>query len=227
MNKLLFYFLLVFISFSLRAKNLSQSFPAGSGSKYEIIFKDQPEPTELSIYVAATRTDSLFIEFFMETKGIIPVQLWQQFEIEIHEGKSKVKAGYLYAKDLKKPEIIPSQMLKEESGIPLNDFLIFEKGKIPGKFIAEEIVEIAAGSTKTKHYQISKNDQTLDFWISEEAKPIRLVMLTSKNSKNPDQNYSIQMTNLIENKKSKIIPEEATSLTEKGLSIIQKMETVK
>lgn len=208
-------------------QNLSQSFPAGSGSKYEIQFKDQSDPTEISIYVAGTRSDSLFIEFFMESKGIIPVQLWQQFEIEIQEGKSKIKSGYLYAKDFKTAEIIPPKMLKEESGIPLNDFLIFEKGKAPGKFIAEEIVEIAAGSTKAKHYQMIKNDQTLDFWISDEAKPIGLVMLTSKNHKKSDQNYSIQMMNLIENKKSQIKPEEATTITERGLSILKKRESIK
>ncbi len=226
MNNLRLVLFFIF-SFNLYAQNLSQSFPAGTGSQFEIKFNDDNSKAHLSIYIAGTRNESVFIEFFMETKELISTQLWQQFEIGIKGNASEVKAGYIQGSEFKHPEIIPKEMLKEESGIPLSEFLLKNDKNHGGKFIGEEIVEIAAGSTKSKHYQISKNNQTLDYWISDEAKPLGLVMLTSKNPKKLEQNYSIQLMHLIENKNSKIIPEKAIPLSDKGKAILKKVENIK
>lgn len=221
------FVLIILFSINCFAQNLSQSFPAGSGSNFEIKFQNQNAPINASIYIAGTRTESVFVEYMMETKELIPVQLWQQFEIQISENGSKIKSGYVLGKDFKSPEIIPPEFLKEESGIPLSDFLLKKENEFKKFKIADEIVEIAAGSTKATHYRMTKNDQILDFWISNEAKPLGLVMLTSKNSKVPDQNYSLQLVSLIENIKAKIEPEKSVPLTEKGKSIVQRSTTPK
>ncbi len=227
MNKKILFFCFILFQFNSYAQNLSQSFPAGSGSEFEIKFKQDNTKTNLSIYIAATRTDSVFVEFFIETKDLIPLLLWQQFEIGITTQGSEIRSGYIQGSEFNNPEIIPKNLIKEESGIPLTDFLFKNDKNQNANFLGDEIVEVAAGSTKAKHFQITKNKQILDYWISDEAKPLGLVMLTSKNPEIKEQNYSIQLLNIIENKKAKILPEKAIPLTEKGKSILLKKEKIK
>jgi hypothetical protein len=221
--------LVFFISLNCFAESLSESFPAGKGATYKVQMKKDPTPILLSLYVAGTRVDSVHVEYFMETKGIIPIQMWQQFEIAVSDKSSaKIRKGFVYTKELPKPEIIPAEYLRgAKSGIQVNDFLFSDKAELEKHKVGDEIVEISAGSTKATHYRTSSNGQTVDYWISDDAKPMGLVMLVSKSDKNEDQNYSLELTSLIENVKPKIVPEEAVSLTKKGKSFLAKPESIK
>lgn len=226
MRFLTFFFFV--LSLSVHAQNLSQSFPAGSGSTYKIKMKKEPTPIFLSLYVAGTRVDSLHIEYFLETKSLMPVQMWQQFEIEVTPKGAEVKKGYILTKELKNAEIMPAENLKgAEGGIQVNDFLFASKVELDKDKIGDEMVEIAAGATKATHYRKTNNGQTVDYWISQDAKPMGLVMLVSKSEKNEDQNYSLELTSLIENIKPKITPETAVPISEVGKRFLAKPQSVR
>lgn len=226
MNKFL---LLCFFSLNVYAESLSQSFPAGKGASYNLKMKNDPTPISFSLYVAGTRVDSVHIEYFMETKGIIAVQMWQQFEIGINPNKpADIRKGFIFTKDLPKAEIMPPEYLKGASGgVQVNDFLFSDKAQLDKDKVGVEIVEIEAGSTKATHYRKSNNGQTIDYWISDDAKPMGLVMLVSKSEKNPNQNYSLELATLMDNVKAKILPEQAVPLTEKGKSLLAKPESIR
>lgn len=227
MNRL--FALLLLFSVDVFALSLSESFPAGRGASYKVKVNKDTTPIFLSLYVAGTRVDSVHIEYFMETKSIIPVQMWQQFEIGVNpKGPAQINKGYVFTKDLAGPEMMPSEYLKgADGGIQVNDFLFADKSKLDKDKIGEEIVEIAAGSTKATHYRTTNNGQTVDYWISDDAKPMGLVMLISKSEKHENQNYSLELTSLMENVKAKIVPEKAVTLTDKGKRLLAKPESLR
>lgn len=223
-----FFIISLLCSTSIFAQNLSTSFPAGAGSTYKIKMGNDTTPILLSLYVAGTRVDSVHIEYFLETKSLIPVQMWQQFEIGVSTKGAEIRKGYVQTKEMGNAEIMPSQYLKGASGgIQVNDFLFANKEQLNKDKVAEEIVEIAAGSTKATHYRTTNNGQTVDYWISQDAKPMGLVMLVSKSEKNVNQNYSLELTSLMENVKAKIIPEKAQPLSAIGKSLLAKPESMR
>lgn len=226
--KNLFLLFCVIFSVSSLAESLSESFPAGKGSTYKIKMRQDTTPIFLSLYVAGTRVDSVHIEYFMETKSLVPVQMWQQFEIGVSTSGASIRKGFIQTKDLTNPETMPMEYLRGASGgIQVNDFLFADKAKLEKDKVGIETVEIAAGSTKATHYRVSNNGQTVDYWISDEAKPMGLVMLVSKSEKNENQNYSLELTGLMENVKAKILPEKAVPLTDKGKSMLAKPESLR
>jgi hypothetical protein len=207
---------------------LSQSFPAGAGAQYRLKMKDDATPIFLSMYIAGTRVDSVHIEYFMETKGLLPVQMWQQFEVGVGSGGAKLKRGYVLAKELSAAETMPEAYLAGASGgVQVNDFLFASEAQLNKDKIGEETLEIAAGTTKATHYRTTRSGQTIDYWISPSAKPMGLVLLVSKSEKNPQQNYSVELMNLMENVKAKIVPEKAQPLSEKGKALLAKPESLR
>ncbi|MBY0516791.1 MAG: hypothetical protein K2P81_07780 [Bacteriovoracaceae bacterium] len=222
-----FTLLLVLLCSTAMAQNLSTSFPAGAGAAYKLKTKGNSTPVALSIYVAGTRVDSVNIEYFMEVQGIVPVQMWQQFEIGVASKGAEIRSGYVQTKELKTPEIMPKEYLQGAAGgIQMNDFLFAKKEHLDKFKVGEETVEIAAGTTKATHYKTSNNGQTVDYWISDEAKPFGLVMLISKGDK-PQQNYGIELTHIISNVKAKIQPERTTPLSTEGKSLLAKPESLR
>ncbi|HXH76675.1 MAG TPA: hypothetical protein VNJ08_17020 [Bacteriovoracaceae bacterium] len=226
MNKFLFSLL---FSSTVFGASLSESFPAGKGANYSVKMGKDVEPVHLGLYIAGTRVDSVHVEYFMETKGLLPVQMWQQFEIVVKEkGPAEIKKGFVFTKEMKKPEIMPDNFLKGASGgIQMNDFLFADKSALEKYKIGVETIEIAAGTTKATHYRTTNNGQTVDYWISDEAKPMGLVMLTSKSDKVESQNYSLEMKSLIQNVKPRILPENAGPLTEQGKKFLAKPESMR
>ena len=215
---------LLLMSLPSLGETLSQSFPAGSGANYKIKMQADPTPILLQLYVASTRVDSVNIEYFLETKGLVSVQMWQQFEIGVAPGKAaEIRKGYVLARELTKPESMPKAYLEGASGgIQVNDFLFADKARLDKDKVGIEMVEISAGATKATHYRAASNGQTVDYWISDEAKPMGLVMLVSKSEKDPNRNYSLELVNLMENVKAKIKPEESVPLTENGKGLLAK-----
>jgi hypothetical protein len=220
--------LFLLLSFNAFAQSMSQSFPAGKGASYKVKMDKNEEPIFLSIYVAGTKVDSVNIEYFLETKGLLGVQMWQQFEVGIKTASpAEVRRGYVQTKELKNPEIIPADFLKgAQGGVQVNDFLFQNKNSLDKNKIGIETIEIAAGTTKATHYRTTNNGQTVDFWISDEAKPLGLVLLTSKGKKD-SQNYGLELVNLTDNVKAKIVPETAVPLTETGKAFLARPEALR
>lgn len=226
MKNSLLVLLLCFFS-PLVSANLANSFPPGKGSTFNL--KMQGSQANLSIYIAEASAHDLSIEYFIEVKeSLLPIQMWQQFEIQIQAGKTaQVTKGYVQTKELKNPEAMTAEYLQGFDGVQVNDFLFKTKQELDKNKVADEEVMVPAGKTKTTHYRTKNNGQTIDYWISDEAKPIGLVKLVSENPKKVEQNYSIELLSLMNNVKPYINPKNAVPLTPLGKSFLAKPGSVR
>lgn len=216
------------ISGQVFAADLSESFPKGQGTLYRLEVKDQPIPIDVSIYVADSFREKVSIEYFLSSReGLIPVEMWQQFEIEPSPGSpAKVTRGFVQTRELKNPEILSPDYMKGFDGVQVNDFLFSSEAELGKNKIGEETVAVPAGKTKATHYQVRRGNQKVDYWISDEAKPIGLVKLVSTSSEEK-KNYTLALTSLMKNVKAYIDPTKGVPLTEKGKSFLAKPGSVK
>jgi hypothetical protein len=185
--------------------------------------QDTPDEVLVSIYVAAASERRVNIEYFIEsTKGLIPVRMWQQFELALNSnGPLEVVRGFVKTKELKYPEEFQGRYLQGSTGGPqVNDFLFTSTKEIEKNKVADETIAIAAGSTKAMHYRTQSNGATIDYWISYEAKPIGLVKLISQHPSDKKQNYQLELDSLIENVRPHIDPADAKPLSDAGKALL-------
>lgn len=213
-----FSFLLL-ITLNVLAQNI---FTVGSGSKFHLTMKDSPT-AELAIYITESSNENIAVEYFFQAMNtFVETKMWQQFHIKVgSDGKINIHKGYVKTTSVPHPEILPDGFFSQKDGIQLNDFL-FAKEETLNKFkVADEKVEVPAGSVTASHYRKTNNGQTIDFWISHEAKPIGLIKLVSIHPKKAINNFSIELIGLLKNVKPTIKPSEAKPIseeTEKTLS---------
>jgi len=210
--------LLLFISINVYALE----FKPGTGSQFLMLTEGQE--VDLSIYVADKKSDRLSVEMHFGASGIILTNMWQQFEFKLqHNSPLSIEAGYIKTKPENSPEKMTNDFFKQNTdGVQVQDFLFSDAKSIQKHFIADEVVELPAGSVKAKHYQRINNDQTVDFWIAESVGPISLVKLVSTSRKNKKNNYSIELAILLQNVKPSINPKEAIPLTKDTAKILRK-----
>ncbi len=216
------------ITGNVLAADLSESFSPGKGTLYRLEVKGQQIPIDVSIYVAASSKDKVSIEYFLSSReSLIPVEMWQQFEIAPSPGSpAKITKGFVQTKELKNPEILTPEYMSGFDGVKVNDFLFSSEAELGKNKIGEETVEVPAGKTKAMHYRTQVTDQTIDYWISDEAKPIGLVKLVSTSSEEK-KNYKLALTSLMKNVKPFIDPAKGVPLTELGKSFLAKPGSVK
>lgn len=210
--------LLLLLSLNLHA----EAFKQGTGSRYKMV-SENGTTADLSIYISESSFTKLGVEYFFSTDGIIKSQMWQQFIFKIVDnGPLAIQAGYIKTSEFPKPEALTSEYLNVNNGVQVNDFIFAKKKELDKFKIKQELVEVPAGEIIATHYRKKRNGQVVDFWITDETKPIGLVKLISKNPKNPDHNYQLELLNLLKNVKPTITPKVAVPLTDKGKSILPK-----
>lgn len=209
MKKMLF-FLLMITSISSNAKD----YIVGSGSEFKLTDNNEKK-VSLSIYVSESSFTKLGVEYFFSTGGFLGVEAWQQFHFAIQDKGLSLESGYIQSADMKKAEIMTKDFMNNnEKGVKIEDFIFTKDSEIEKYKIGTEIIEVPAGSMNATHYQKKRDNQTVDFWISDKAGVIGLVKLVSQGT--GEQNYKIELESLIKNVKTKINPKEATPLTDKG-----------
>ena len=213
MKFLSFLFISSFLSFSLFCAE--NPFTKGSGSKFSLTMKNSPS-AELSIYVTESSNENIAVEyFFLAQNTFIQTKMWQQFHLKMSNNKINIHKGFVKIPENPAPEIMDPQMFQQKDGVQLNDFL-FSKKEGMNKFkVSEGKVEVPAGSVQAIHYRKKNGDQTVDFWISDQAKPIGLVKLISTNPKKDTQNYKVELLTLVTNVKASIDPSKAVKMSEK------------
>jgi hypothetical protein len=222
------FFLGLLISTNIFGADLSQSFPAGKGCLYQLEVKGKPIPVDVSIYVASSNADRVIIEYFLSSReGLLPVEMWQQFEIAPSTSGSKINKGFVQTKELKNPETLTEEYLKGLDGVQVNDFVFSTESQLNKNKIGEETVEEPAGKDKAMHYRTISGENTIDYWISESARPIGLVKLVSKHPTEEKKNYQLVLTSLMKNVKPYIDPAKAVPLTSLGKSFLAKPESVR
>jgi len=210
--------------FTLFLPNLFASdFPnykVGSGSEFELSLKNVK--TKLIVTIAAQSPGRLVTEYYFNSPGLVaPMEMWQQFHLQKSAHKNlKITKGFFYTHQTKAPQPLPKENLQGTEALPIDGFMIQNPKDIQKFFIAKEKVSTPAGSVSAAHYRVSTGTQTIDFWISDQAKPIGLVQLKSTGTK-PDQNFGLKLKQLVSNVKRKIDPKKAVPLTEQGRSFLQ------
>jgi hypothetical protein len=204
-------FLLLLFSLNLFAQ---YPFVVGTGSKFHLSMKDSPT-AELAIYIAESSDQNIAVEYFFHAMNtFVETKMWQQFHMKMgSNGAIDIHKGYVKTTSVDHPEILPKGFFAQKDGVQLNDFL-FAKEEILNKFkVGDEKIEVPAGSVTASHYRKTNNGQTIDFWISNEAKPIGLVKLVSVHPKKAINNYSIELIGLMKNVKATINPKLAKPIS--------------
>lgn len=210
------------------AADLNESFPEGKGSLYQLEVQGQKIPVNVSIYVAKSTKDSVSIEYFLSSReSLMPIEMWQQFEITPSTSGTKVTKGYVQTKELKNPETLTGEYLNGFDGVKVNDFLFSDEKDINKNKVGVESVEVPAGKDEATHYRTVSGNQTIDYWISDSAKPIGLVKLVSKHPSDEKKNYKLELTSLMKNVKAYIEPGKAVPLSATGKSLLAKPESVR
>ena len=203
----LFLFILFYL-FSLSV----QAFEVGSGSEFSM--ETEGQTVELSIYITGKKENKLDVEFHFGAGGFLPINMYQQFEMEVSPSSGIViHKGYVLMDNSKFPERLERENFYINEGVQLQDFLFSDGKELAKDFVGNEKVELVAGTVEAKHYRKSHAGQIVDFWISDKVKPIGLVKLISKSKKIKKNNYSIYLKSLLKNVKATINPKKAQPLT--------------
>lgn len=190
-------------------------FTIGSGSEFSM--NSNGISSKLNIYITESSFTRLGIEYYFETSGFIQKKMWQQFILGIHnDGPLSIEAAYVKTPELSKPEKLTSEYLNVNKGVKLEQFFFSNKSQIDKYKVGSESIEVPAGNLTAIHYRKKNNGQVVDFWISDQVKPIGLVKLSSKNPKVAEQNYEIELVSLLVNVKATIDSKKSRSLTEAG-----------
>jgi hypothetical protein len=218
MYKSLFFIVLLFLPEVSLSKDLTKLFPKGSGSKFKVYTKSGGE-IDLSIYISNVEKTKVSIEYFMVSKSLLGEdKLWQQFELNF-DTTLQLKKGYILSPKMKNPENIPDVVLEGDDGLKVNDFLFSNPENLKKLLVKVEKIKLPAGETKAYHYRRTNNDHTVDFWISDEAKPIGLVKLISKSETKKKHNYTIFLSSIVKNVKPVIDPSKSVPLSKEGKRI--------
>ena len=201
----------------------TKEYTVGTGSEFNFT-GSRNESVTLSIYITESSFTKLGVEYFFSTNsGFSNIEVWQQYRMGIGPSSLSLENGYVLSSDMKKPEIMTSEFMNNnKDGVNVTDFFFTNEKEIEKYKIGMESIEVPAGSILSTHYRKKRDDQTVDFWISDKAGAIGLVKLVSSGSKNAVHNYKVELSSLLKNVKAKINPLEAVPLTEKGRQFLGK-----
>ncbi len=200
-----------------RAQSLEESFPSGQGARFA--FSSPVVRGELVLSIVASSAQRVTIECLFSGAGR---DLWEQFTLDVSSGAPVVTDGYLLTSSSGDPERIPPDLLRGLDDVALADFLLRDRAQLErDQKGAEPVVVGALGATVgTTRYERNSAGRTLTYWLSEIARPLRLVKLESRGPK-PQQNYSLTLTALLRRVGSKIDPARAMPMKPETRALLQ------
>lgn len=182
------------------------AFVPGDGARYALTL--QGSAVELSVIIARQQGRTVSVEYHLASQdGVMPMALWQQFVLDVPpRGAPTLVEGYLLQANGGAPEKIPADILqKGDPSAMLGGLLLRDAADLHAMKVGEEAVDVPAGRVKAVHFRKVQGNRTLDFWISDEARPLGLVKLVSS-GKAPNDNYHLELDALLKNVAPRIDP---------------------
>jgi len=201
----------------LWAQPKADSFPdykIGSGAKYELNVGGSP--SNVTMAVLSRTKNRLVIEILIESTGdnqALGIKMWQQFHMRLVGGKIQIEKGIMKIPQIAKPQVFPNEYLQGFSGVQMRSFLINSDSEITGKKISSEKISVGGQTFDAQHYKHSENNQSVEFWLANTAKPFGLVQMTSSGGQS-GQTYKMTFQNTVTNYQPKIDASLAEPLNE-------------
>jgi hypothetical protein len=219
-------FALLAFALTASAAEIARSFPPGQGARFEL---HQADGTQALVVISITEASArrLGVEYYITATGsLVPIELWQQYVLApaLNPGGTRLELieGYILAPELQGPERVSGEYLKGFDGVAMNDFLFAERAELERHRAGpDEKVTTPAGEVTAARYRRERSGQTVEFWISDEAKPLGLVKLVSRGSK-PEHNYTLYLVSMVRGLKPKIDPAKARPLSETGKKLLRR-----
>lgn len=195
----------------------------GSGSRFTLESQGSTFDMNVGLVKVDAARDRAVIEVYASDQFSDP--LWQQFTLDVKGDRPAVESGYIQVGD-KAPMILPKQYLSGIGNLDVSLFLLSEADLRAGnskelKSLGRETITTQAGTVTCSHYRVDKGGQTLDFWVSDEAKPIGLVRMHSTGKKKEDT-YRLELKELLSGIAAKIDSSKAGPLSDEMKAILTK-----
>jgi len=200
-----------------RAESLTASFPPGSGSRFT--FASPYGTGELVVSIAASTPARLTVECAF---AVGAHELWQAFVIDAASRPPVVVGGFLLTGGARAPERIPPELLRGVDTFALDELLLGDRAALERFRIGDEQIVVPASPTpiRATRYERTKGDQTLTFWLSDDARPIGLVRLVSRGAR-ASQSYTLELRALLKNVGRKIDPAKAVPLKPENRALFE------
>ncbi len=195
----------------------------GNGSRFTMT----NQGTSYDLHVGLVKVDRAasraVIEVYAAAQFADP--LWQQFTLAVKSDRPVVESGYIQI-GAKAPMRMPDKSLAGTGSLDMSMFLLSESDLKGGstrdmKLLGQEKISTPAGTVQCTHYRVDKPEQKLDFWVSDEAKPIGLVRMVSVGKK-PIDTYQLELQELLSGIAPKINPANAVPLSDEVKAILSK-----
>lgn len=196
-------------------------YTVGTGAKY--FMTKGSDKSEISIVFVESTKESLVVEMFMKSlsdRAALQVEMVQQFQFKMVGGTLQLIKGIMKIPHLPKPQIIPAEALAGVGGgAQLKSFLIGSKAEIDAQKVADETVTENGKSYRATHYKKSENGQNIEYWVSDDAKPLGFVRMKSTGA-NSMSNYTMNYIGPLSAVKSKIDATQAEPMSDAALMLV-------
>jgi hypothetical protein len=194
----------------------------GNGSRFKLYYQSSANDMQVALTNVDPGKSKVVIEVFAAAEMSEP--LWQQFVLGVSGDKPTVEAGYLQLGNSGAPMKFDAKNLAGVGGLDVSLFMMTEadlRNGVPRgmKLIGRESVTTPAGKVACSHLRLDSAAQKLDFWISDEARPIGLVRMVSEGKKDTD-NYRLELQELLSGVAAKIDPTRAGPMTDQMKSML-------
>jgi hypothetical protein len=195
----------------------------GNGSRFTMQAQGSTYDMQIGLVKVDQASGLVTVEVFAAAQLADP--LWQQFTLSTTGARPKIENGYIQVGN-KAPMKLQDKHLAGTSSLDINLFLLSESelrkdtmGAL--KPVGQEVVKTKAGEVQCGHYRMERPEQTLDLWISDEARPIGLIRLVSTGKK-PADNYRLELQELLSGIAAKIDPKRAVPLSDEMKTLLSR-----
>ncbi len=166
----------------------------GSGSKF--LFKPKAGTDQTVVVMVSpggTESDTT-IRYYLDKSARTPGTLSTTTIAVV--GSSDPSRLLALFEPLEDPAVLPRAVFENAAGLPLAESLLSNPGALAPYRVGTSTILVPAGYLKCAQYRVSRDGQTIDFWVNDRAGPLGLVQLNSTGPE-PGQNFEVILLSLL------------------------------